>query len=44
MKTKRARVRKHTLERDPRFLRRVDAARKSLRQGRGTKIEDVNWQ
>ena len=34
----------YRLERDPRFLRRVDAARKSLRQGRGTKIEDVDWQ
>lgn len=28
-------------ERDPRFLRRIEQARKSLRAGRGVKIEDV---
>ena len=33
----------YRLERDPRFLRRVEAARKSLRAGRGVKLEDVNW-
>ena len=31
----------YRLERDPRFLRRVEAARKSLRAGRGTRLEDV---
>jgi antitoxin (DNA-binding transcriptional repressor) of toxin-antitoxin stability system len=29
------------LENDPRFLRRIEQARKSLREGRGIKIEDV---
>jgi len=29
------------LERDPRFLRRIGAARASLRAGRGVKLEDV---
>ena len=33
----------YRLERDPRFLRRVETARKSLRAGRGVKLEDVNW-
>ena len=33
----------YRLERDPRFLRRIEAARKSLRAGRGVKFEDVNW-
>jgi prevent-host-death family protein len=28
-------------ENDPRFLRRIERARKSLREGRGVKIEDV---
>ena len=31
----------YRLENDPRFLRRVEQARKSLREGRGVKIEDV---
>lgn len=31
----------YRLERDPRFLRRVETARKSLRAGRGTRLEDV---
>ena len=31
----------YRLENDPRFLARVDAARKSLRSGRGVKLEDV---
>ena len=31
----------YRLENDPRFLRRIDRARKSLRTGRGVKIEDV---
>ena len=29
------------LENDPRFLRRVENARKSLRAGRGIRLEDV---
>lgn len=31
----------YCLERDPRFLKRIDQARESLRAGRGIKIEDV---
>jgi prevent-host-death family protein len=31
----------YKLENDPRFLERVDQARKSLRAGRGTRLEDV---
>ena len=31
----------YRLENDPRFLRRVDRARKSLRAGRGVRLEDV---
>lgn len=31
----------YRLERDPRFLRRVELARQSLRAGRGVKLEDV---
>jgi prevent-host-death family protein len=31
----------YRLENDPRFLNRVEQARKSLRDGRGVKIEDV---
>jgi len=31
----------YRLENDPRFLRRVEQARNSLRAGRGVKIEDV---
>lgn len=30
----------YQLENDPRFLRRIEEARKSLRAGRGVKIED----
>ena len=33
----------YRLEREPRFLRRIEAARKSLRAGRGVRFEDVNW-
>lgn len=29
------------LENDPRFLRRIEQARKSLRAGRGVRLEDV---
>ena len=31
----------YRLEHDPRFLTRIDAARKSLREGKGTRIEDL---
>jgi prevent-host-death family protein len=31
----------YRLEHDPRFLRRIQAARKSLRAGRGTRLEDA---
>ena len=31
----------YRLENDPRFLRRIEAARQSLEQGRGTRLEDV---
>jgi prevent-host-death family protein len=31
----------YRLENDPRFLRRIEQARQSLRAGRGTKLEDV---
>ena len=32
----------YRLENDPRFLRRVEAARQSLRAGRGLKLEDLD--
>ena len=31
----------YKLENDPRFLERIEKARKSLRSGRGTKLEDI---
>jgi prevent-host-death family protein len=31
----------YQLENDPRFLRRIEQARESLRTGRGVRIEDV---
>jgi prevent-host-death family protein len=31
----------YRLENDPRLLRRVEAARKSLREGRGVSLEDI---
>ena len=31
----------YRLEHDPRFLERIDAARRRLKEGRGIKIEDV---
>jgi hypothetical protein len=31
----------YQLESDPRFLRRIEQARNSLREGRGVRIEDV---
>ena len=32
----------YRLENDPRFLDRIDAARKSLRSGKGVRLEDVS--
>jgi prevent-host-death family protein len=32
----------YRLENDPRFLRRVEAARQSLRAGRGVKLEELD--
>ena len=34
----------YRLENDPRFLKRIEAARESLRLGRGVKIEDIEEQ
>ena len=31
----------YRLEHDPRFLRRIELARNSLRAGRGTRLEDI---
>ena len=31
----------YQFENDPRFLRRIEQARKSLREGRGVRIEDI---
>ncbi len=31
----------YRLENDPRFLNRIEAARKSLREGRGIRLEDI---
>ena len=33
----------YRLEHDPRFTRRIEAARKSVREERGVRFEDVNW-
>ena len=33
----------YRLERDPRFLRRIEGARKSLQHGRGVRFEHVDW-
>ena len=33
----------YRLEHDPRFVRRIEIARKHLQQGRGVRFEDVNW-
>jgi prevent-host-death family protein len=32
----------YRLENDPRFLKRIEAARSSLRAGRGVKLEDID--
>jgi prevent-host-death family protein len=34
----------YRLENDPRFLRRIDQARQSLRAGRGVKLEDIEFE
>ena len=35
----------YRLEHDPRFLARIEAARRSLRAGRGVRLEDLDeWQ
>jgi hypothetical protein len=31
----------YRLEHDPRFLRRIEQARNSLRAGRGTRLDDI---
>ncbi len=31
----------YRIENDPRFLRRIEQARESLRAGRGTRLEDI---
>ena len=33
----------YRLEHDPRFVRRIETARKNLQEGRGVRFEDVNW-
>ena len=33
----------YRLEHDPRFVRRIEAARKSLQRGGGVRFADVNW-
>lgn len=32
----------YRLENDPRFLRRIESARQSLRSGRGARLEEIN--
>jgi prevent-host-death family protein len=31
----------YRLEHDPRFLKRIDSARRNIKSGRGTRIEDI---
>jgi hypothetical protein len=31
----------YRVERDPRFLQRIEAARQSLKSGRGVRLEDI---
>ncbi len=31
------------LESDPRFLARVERARKAFREGKGIRLEDIKW-
>ena len=33
----------YRLEHDPRFVRRIEAARKSVREGRGVRFENIDW-
>ena len=33
----------YCLENDPRFLRRIERARESLRAGLGVRLEDIDW-
>ena len=33
----------YRLEHDPRFVRRIESARKSLRQGKGLKLDAIDW-
>ena len=33
----------YRLEHDPRFLRRIEAARGSVQKGQGVKFEDAGW-
>ena len=34
----------YRLEHDPRFVRRIAAARESVREGRGVRLEDMRWE
>jgi hypothetical protein len=34
-------AKEHRLENDQRFLRRIDSARRSLKAGRGVRLEDL---
>ncbi|MFB2968301.1 type II toxin-antitoxin system Phd/YefM family antitoxin [Aerosakkonema sp. BLCC-F183] len=34
----------YQLENDPRFLKRIAAARKRLRSGEGIRLEDIKWE
>ena len=33
----------YRLEHDPRFVRRIEAARRSVQKGQGVKFEDAGW-
>lgn len=41
--SRRALAKSISLELAPRFLRRIEGAKKSLQQGRGVKFENVDW-
>ncbi|MCL1472128.1 prevent-host-death protein [Argonema antarcticum] len=34
----------YQLEKDPRFLKRIAAARKGIRSGEGIRLEDIKWE
>lgn len=34
----------YVLEHDPRFLARVERARKAFREGKGVRLEDIKWE